>query len=465
MKRRISLLLILFILIGSTSFANELDSIDVSLNDRATFNNNPNILTSESIISLENLFKKLGMEYNWDPETNKVVAEKEGLSIVLTIGKRAAYINGNLYILNLPPMVSHGRLLTPFMLNEIIYNLDKEQDETEKHITMEEMSEVLESKNKEFISHYDKDNFVKMTINGMVLKIEAKRENTNGVYDLVIRNLDTWRSDFIDHAEFENGYINRKIDLSEFDLSDFQGRNEVTVVIKNNSGDSNYKYRTVEIYMIIDGENIIFELSPVFEVNYFNMIKARELNPEDYLSLAYIEKNEREELIELAKEITHGIESDYEKLKVIHDWVVNNIYYDYDRYHRILHPNDDLVHKSSEVYISNAYNTYKNRRGVCQGYAELTSTLCRGVGIPARTIRGYALGISTSGAWDEESLSSPSTNHAWNEAFVDNRWVILDTTWDTFNRYRNGHFSERDKRDLYFDISIELLSNTHSTEQ
>ena len=45
-------------------------------------------------------------------------------------------------------------------------------------------------------------------------------------------NLDTWRSDFIDHAEFENGYINRKIDLSEFDLSDFQGRNEVTVVIK-----------------------------------------------------------------------------------------------------------------------------------------------------------------------------------------------------------------------------------------
>ena len=51
---------------------------------------------------------------------------------------------------------------------------------------MEEMSEVLESKNKEFISHYDKDNFVKMTINGMVLKIEAKRENTNDVYDLVI---------------------------------------------------------------------------------------------------------------------------------------------------------------------------------------------------------------------------------------------------------------------------------------
>ena len=75
--------------------ANELDSIDVSLNDRATSNNNPNILTSESIMSLENLFKKLGMEYNWDPETNKVVAEKEGLSIVLTIGKRAAYINGN----------------------------------------------------------------------------------------------------------------------------------------------------------------------------------------------------------------------------------------------------------------------------------------------------------------------------------------------------------------------------------
>ena len=60
---------------------------------------------------------------------------------------------------------------------------------------------------------------------------------------------------------------------------------------------------------------ILYLSFQLFEVNYFNMIKARELNPEDYLALAYIEKNEREELIELAKEITHGIESDYEKLK------------------------------------------------------------------------------------------------------------------------------------------------------
>ncbi len=37
------------------------------------------------------------------------------------------------------------------------------------------------------------------------------------------------------------------------------------------------------------------------------------------------------------------------------------------------------------------YSTYKNRRSVCQGYADLTAVVCRAVEIPARVVSGYAL--------------------------------------------------------------------------
>ena len=54
------------------------------------------------------------------------------------------------------------------------------------------------------------------------------------------------------------------------------------------------------------------------------------------------------------------------------------------------------------------------RTGVCRDYAHLAISLCRGVGIPARYVSGYAVDLN------------PPDFHGFIEAFLDGRWFLFD---------------------------------------
>lgn len=56
------------------------------------------------------------------------------------------------------------------------------------------------------------------------------------------------------------------------------------------------------------------------------------------------------------------------------------------------------------------------RTGVCRDYAHLAITLCRGIGIPARYVAGYALNLH------------PPDFHGFMEAFLDGNWYLFDPT-------------------------------------
>ncbi len=56
------------------------------------------------------------------------------------------------------------------------------------------------------------------------------------------------------------------------------------------------------------------------------------------------------------------------------------------------------------------------RTGVCRDYAHLAITLCRGVGIPARYVAGYAIDLQ------------PPDFHGFMEAFLDGQWYLFDPT-------------------------------------
>ena len=60
-------------------------------------------------------------------------------------------------------------------------------------------------------------------------------------------------------------------------------------------------------------------------------------------------------------------------------------------------------------------------------------------GIPCRKVSGYSLGVSSKlKYWTEENAMEEETNHAWNQAYVDHRWINIDTTWNSGNKYENG---------------------------
>ncbi len=65
---------------------------------------------------------------------------------------------------------------------------------------------------------------------------------------------------------------------------------------------------------------------------------------------------------------------------------------------------------------TSAYDTAAQRHGVCRDFAHLGIAFCRALGIPARYVSGYCLGLD------------PPDFHAWFQAFLDGRWVNFDAT-------------------------------------
>jgi len=129
------------------------------------------------------------------------------------------------------------------------------------------------------------------------------------------------------------------------------------------------------------------------------------------------------DIIKAAQDITAGITDDYEKVRAICNWVVQNISYDFDM----------LFGKHYKSTF--APTVFKDRVTICEGYAKLTVALANAAGFPAKYIYGRA-----DNGYQEDG-------HAWTEVWVDDRWVIIDTTWRKF------------------DLSIEQLSVTHKIDE
>ena len=189
--------------------------------------------------------------------------------------------------------------------------------------------------------------------------------------------------------------------------------------------------------------------SPVYENNIAMYEKAK--SKSNALKNTYAICSNEKNITAIAKSITQNTNTDYEKALKIHDWVCENIYYDSDS---ISENSNDAPYVASDVL--------KNGRAVCLGYANLYAALCRSSGIPCNVVKGYSLGVNGSNKkWqltDEES----EANHAWNEVYVDGRWVIVDTTWDSRNKISDGtKHTDNNFSHLYFDSNLKFFSQNH----
>ena len=172
------------------------------------------------------------------------------------------------------------------------------------------------------------------------------------------------------------------------------------------------------------------------------------LLPSDYI------ESDDEAIIDLAAEIAGRYTSDMEKARAIHDWVCKNIWYDLDF--------------DADRYVAlpsgqTALLTLEKGYALCQGYANLTVALLRAAGVPAKYVQGRS---KSSGSFAQSDVTA-SGNHSWAEALVDRRWVIIDTTWDSGNRWQNGGKSISmgllDRK--YFDISLGDFSKDHRIDK
>lgn len=114
--------------------------------------------------------------------------------------------------------------------------------------------------------------------------------------------------------------------------------------------------------------------------------------------------------------------SDYEKVKYVNDWIVQNTKYG----------------ENSKASPHSAYAVAMEGVGVCQGYALFALKLLQELNIPAQ----YVVGDVESGP------------HAWNLVQLDGQWYHMDVTWndpvpDRGSKVRYDYFLKSDKQMSY----------------
>lgn len=125
------------------------------------------------------------------------------------------------------------------------------------------------------------------------------------------------------------------------------------------------------------------------EINYLNSEIDRLIKELITNSKENKKDNEKEETNE-----------DYDKIKIIHDYIINTTKYDIDN--------------NKDVKSYNAYGALKNHLATCNGYTDLMAIFLSKMGYENFKV----------------ATTNESTGHVWNVVKINNEWLHLDLTWD-----------------------------------
>ena len=139
----------------------------------------------------------------------------------------------------------------------------------------------------------------------------------------------------------------------------------------------------------------------------------------------------------IAAELTKPSMSDYEKERAVHDYIIQTTTYDYDRLSKGTLP--DSSYTAAGVLL--------NHTAVCEGYSEATKLLLNLMGIECEIVTG---------------TTTKNIPHAWNIVKLENKWYMLDTTFDDPISFdSNGKRYESLSYD-YFNVTSDALMKDHT---
>ncbi len=124
-----------------------------------------------------------------------------------------------------------------------------------------------------------------------------------------------------------------------------------------------------------------------------------------------------------------AIGNDVEKIKTIHDTLVNHITY---------------FNENNIPSIYNIYGALVNQKSVCEGYAKSFKYILDDLGIPCVIVCGIAT-----------NSSGKTESHAWNYVQLNGKWYAVDVTWDDPVIVGNGKLTDKMMHEYF------LLGSSH----
>lgn len=142
--------------------------------------------------------------------------------------------------------------------------------------------------------------------------------------------------------------------------------------------------------------------------------KKVELNLKDpnvvYLnSVQNVKWQSKDAPIVYGSKLLDKIKKPEDKLNKIYGFMVDSVKYDYEK-----------ISGLTTEYVPNINDTYKSLTGICYDYSALLASIQRSQGVPTRLVKGYSKFVEG--------------YHAWNEVYIDGKWIIIDSTVDATSK-------------------------------
>lgn len=179
---------------------------------------------------------------------------------------------------------------------------------------------------------------------------------------------------------------------------------------------SEYKDCIKDVEMISTDELILTHLNNyIHPFNSFISIKTSFNSSDVTLKIKHIYNDDEinrlsTDVDALITKLVPNEKSDYDKIKIIHDYIINTTKYDIGN-----SPSEPNSRKIS----SKATGALYNHVATCNGYTDLMAIFLSKLGIDNFKI-----------ATTPDEISYKATGHVWNAVKIDNEWRHLDLTWD-----------------------------------
>lgn len=125
-------------------------------------------------------------------------------------------------------------------------------------------------------------------------------------------------------------------------------------------------------------------------------------------------------------------ENAIDKIKIVHDYLVDTIEYD----------------STAGQNIYNVYGALIDKRAVCEGYARSFKYVLDEIGIPCIIVCGMA-----------KNRSGEAESHAWNYVEIDGKWYAVDATWDDPVIIGGGELRDENKYAYFLKGSNEFFKD------
>lgn len=132
-----------------------------------------------------------------------------------------------------------------------------------------------------------------------------------------------------------------------------------------------------------------------------------------------------------AAELSAGASTDVEKLKLIYNYMIQNIKYDFDK-----------AAKVTSGYVPNVDTVLTTQKGICFDYSSLMAAMLRSQGIPSKVVVGSVDTLAVTHAWNEVYLKG--TGWITIKIEVSNTgWKLMDPTLGASNTVGKGYTTAR----------------------